>query len=338
MISIHTFELTLEVGKEEFTRHRNRSGKHIKYDGKDTIDYSLFKKGITVLYRLTKYKNKIKLIVNPSRMLGYDDLVKLWKPSKKNVSELLCKIEENISDYFFSSYALSDFRLSRIDFTKNIRFEDCNMVSAYVRTLYNIRKVKGYSPKYSKSEEWYNSDYSFDLKGNSNGVEFVAYDKESAIRSEEKDCEMNYRKQERKARIENAKGLLRLEVKLTNQKAIKKYTDKNNTVQRLFDLVENSEEIFFDTFTRVVPFGEFHKKDTSVKIINATISDKTTRRKMLELVELIPIKKSLHLAQKEMNYRKMDDLMKAFAKISLSPVTLSKRQNVKFLPNLYALF
>jgi len=32
----------------------------------------------------------------------------------------------------------------------------------------------------------------------------------------------------------------------------------------------------------------------------------------------------------------MDDLMKAFAKISLSPVTLSKQQDVKFLPNMYS--
>jgi len=56
---------------------------------------------------------------------------------------------------------------------------------------------------------------------------------------------------------------------------------------------------------------------------------------MLELVELMPTKKSLHLAQKEMDYRKMDDIMKTFAKLDLSPVCLSKRQTEKFLPNIY---
>lgn len=59
------------------------------------------------------------------------------------------------------------------------------------------------------------------------------------------------------------------------------------------------------------------------------------RRKMLQLVALIPEKKSLLLAQKTLNYRRIDNLMKEFAAIDLSPVTLSKRHNVKYLKNLY---
>lgn len=60
------------------------------------------------------------------------------------------------------------------------------------------------------------------------------------------------------------------------------------------------------------------------------------RRKMLRLLTLIPEKKSLHLAQKAMNCRDVEKVMETFAKINLSPVTLSKRHDVKCLENLYS--
>ena len=56
---------------------------------------------------------------------------------------------------------------------------------------------------------------------------------------------------------------------------------------------------------------------------------------MLRLVELIPEKKSLYLAQKAMECRNMEKVMEAFAKINLSSVTISKRQEVKYLKNIY---
>lgn len=56
---------------------------------------------------------------------------------------------------------------------------------------------------------------------------------------------------------------------------------------------------------------------------------------MLRLVELIPEKKSLYLAQKSMNCRNMEKVMEAFARIHLSPVTIVKRQNIGYLTELY---
>lgn len=52
---------------------------------------------------------------------------------------------------------------------------------------------------------------------------------------------------------------------------------------------------------------------------------------MLRLVELIPEKKSLYLAQKAINCRNMERIMKAFTKINVSLVTISKRHGVKYL-------
>lgn len=93
-----------------------------------------------------------------------------------------------------------------------------------------------------------------------------------------------------------------------------------------------------DTFIRIVPFGDFHKKDAAYEIVRSEITDNIIRRRMLRLLTLIPEKKSLYLAQKEMNCRNVDKVMEAFTKISLSPVTISKRHKIKHLDNLYSYF
>lgn len=62
------------------------------------------------------------------------------------------------------------------------------------------------------------------------------------------------------------------------------------------------------------------------------------RRRMLRLLDLIPEKKSLLQAQKAMQCRRMDEVMDAFAKIGLSPVTISKRDAVQCNKNLYQYF
>jgi len=46
---------------------------------------------------------------------------------------------------------------------------------------------------------------------------------------------------------------------------------------------------------RIVPFGNFYKKDKAKEIIRARVQDSTVGRKMLWLVRLVPEKKSLLL-------------------------------------------
>jgi hypothetical protein len=56
---------------------------------------------------------------------------------------------------------------------------------------------------------------------------------------------------------------------------------------------------------------------------------------MLRLLDLIPEKKSLLLAQKVLNYRRIDKVMKAFFDIEVAPITISKRHDIKKLDNIY---
>lgn len=323
--SPHTFELSLIINTENFYKWKNKAfenaeGKYrVYYLKKDVIsDEALKDKGITIEYHDNTFKKKIKFIVNPTKLLGGNDIKKLWKPNNDNISKLLRKLKEYIDSYFDSKYKLNDFKLTRIDFTVNINVGDKKSVSAYIKVLHNMGKVKGFKPKYDKKDKKIEHDLSFDLEGNSNGVDFTAYDKEG--------------ESEQKA----AKGILRLEVRLKKQKSISKYTDETVTAKQIKKLAANSRNIFLDIFADIVPYGNYYKKKEAVKLVEDNVSKQKHREKMLQLIELVPKKKSLYLAQKEMKDRNIDRVMEMFAEINVSPVTISKRHNINSLKNLYS--
>ena len=54
---------------------------------------------------------------------------------------------------------------------------------------------------------------------------------------------------------------------------------------------------------------------------------------MLKLLELIPKKKSLYHALKELNLRNSNDILLWFAELNVSPITISKRQKGDFFKN-----
>lgn len=134
----------------------------------------------------------------------------------------------------------------------------------------------------------------------------------------------------------NLNQILWAEVRLMKPKAVRVYADADDVSGRAADLLKDCENIFMDTFTQIIPFGDFYKKDQAAEIIRREVTDSIMRRRMLRLLALIPEKKSLHLAGKAMNCRNVEKIMDSFAKINLSPVTISKRHDVKYLECLYA--
>jgi len=335
MISCHTFELRMEVNSNTFNYWRNRVAYKKKFDREANRDFSHVKNGITVWFHETKHRRWIKLIINPSRVLGMDDVVKLWKPDNKNRKLLFHELDCFYKNYFNSHYKLNDFTLTRFDLAKNLKLGSQDIVTAYIKFLHNIKRVKGFAPKYSKNDFDYDTNLSFDLEGKTNGVDITAYDKAAAIKANM--MNMEFKQKEISRRLEQAEGMLRIEVKLTSQKVIREYTYEDDTENQIIKLCKNCDVIFRVNLNSVVPFGDIYKKDKAVEIIEANIADKKLKKKMLLLLELIPKKKSLYLAQKEMNDRNMKYIMRIFDEINLCPVTISKRQDIKSLKCLHTL-
>ena len=320
------FELSMILDtvkfQEIFDMAYDRTG-YLKVDEDEFVDTSLSSKGITVTYRDSRYKKKVRILANASLVMDDPSLT----------DKLLRKLDKRIRTYFNFKISVNNFTLSGMNLIADIDVGSRANTSDYLKVLQRVGKVKGFSPA---SYDCLNDKASFCLSGNSNAIDFQLYDLEQATADQLRDCGMGHKKIEVVSR--DTKGILRAEVKLTKPKAIRVYTNTEDTAGQIVELITNRQQIFLDTFARGVPFGDFYKKDAAVEIVWQEVKDSVMRRKMLRLLALIPEKKSLHLAQKAMNCRNIEKVMDAFAKINMSPVTISKRHEIKHLENLYSYF
>lgn len=279
-------------------------------------------KGIVIKYRDSQYKKKIRLIADYKVVLNSSEI---------DSDKFIRKLDKRIGEYFDHKYQLEDFAVARMVLTTDIDVREQKNVSAYLKVLQRIGRVKGFSPA---SYDCFDTGDSFCLEGNSNGIQFLIYDLENLLESQLGRVDISRKKM--KLIAAETQGILRAEVRLTKPKGIRNYTDVADISGQIVELSKNCKDIFMDTFTHIVPFGDHYKKGKAVEIIHRNIKDNIMRRKMLQLLALIPEKKSLYLAQKSMNCRNIEKVMEAFAKIKLSPVTISKRQDTRHLKNIYS--
>lgn len=323
MVISLTFELSMTLDTDHFQRIFTTKVGYLKEHDNEYVDPSLAEKGITVIYRDSRYKKRIRLLVNTSLVVA----------DSSNTDKLIRKLGKRIDEYFDHKYGLDDFTLSGVTLTLDINVGSRTNVSDYLKVLQRIGKVKGFSPV---EYECFDSKASFCLSGKSNDTDFLLYDLEAATVGQLRNADAG-RKQLQAASMQT-KGILRAEVKLTKPKAIREYTNVADTSGQVSELIKASTDAFLNTFARVIPFGDFCKMDAAVEIVRSEVTDSTMRRKMLRLLSLIPDKKSLHLAQKALNCRDVEKVMESFTKIHLSPVTIAKRHEIKHLDNIYSYF
>ena len=318
------FELSMVLDHERFYQIFKHVYSKIgcMENGEDEyIDQSLEEKGITVIYRDSQYRKKIKILVNS----GASSKWSIADPEK-----FIRKLDKRIREYFGFKYKLNDFNLSGMTVVADINVGNSKMITEYLKVLKRVGKVKGFS---AVGYDCFDNNLSLCMKGNSNGIDFLLYDLKGTLVNQLRQA--GIKRKELKSVVEGSEGVLRSEVRLTKPKAIRAYTKGSDISAQIVELSGKSKDVFFETVTRIVPFGDFYKKDEAVQIIQRDVKDNVMRRKMLRLVELIPEKKSLYLAQKAMECRNMEKVVEAFAKINLSPVTISKRQDAKGMENLY---
>ena len=320
-----TFELTLILDTDKFQKVFTRAGNKAEYvDDDKYVDQSLMSKGIIVTYRDKQYKKKIQLTVNANVILDGD------VPCQDNADKLVSKLEKRINTYFGSNCQLDDFNLSKMYLITDIDVRSRENVSAYIKVLKRIGKVKGFSP--SRDDD-ISGGIGFSLEGNSNGFAFRIYDLKGWLKEKLKEAD-SWRKP-LKEMIDKPGNILRADVRLMKSQAFRACTDRCVASEQIADLCSKGQKIFLDVFKWIVPFGDFYKKGEAVDLICKQVSDLKTRRRMLRIVALLPEKKSLLLAQKALNYRRIDEVMSAFAYYEVAPVTISKRHDIKKLDNLY---
>ena len=288
------FELSMVLDHERFHqvfKHVHSKSGCIENGEDEYIDQSLEEKGITVIYRDSSYKKKIKLIVNTEQLLNGCE----FDPDK-----VTRKLNKRIGEYFDFKYKLDDFILSGMRLVTDINVGSHENVQAYLKVFQRISRVKGFSPV---SYECFEDVDCFCLDGNSSGVEFMIYDLVGSYRKQLKEGDTGRKRF--KGLIKESEGILRTEVRLAKTKAVRVYAGEKDIFRQIINLSEKRKDIFLEIFVRIIPFGDFYKKGKAEEIIWREIKDARLRRQMLRLVELIPEKKSLYLAQKTLNCRNM---------------------------------
>lgn len=310
------FELSMTLDSTQFQQIFNRVPCGLENSGgEEYVDRSLSHKGITAIYRKSQYKKKIRLIVNSALLLSGRE----FDPNRA-----VHKLNKRMIKYFGGRYSLGDFILAGATLMADIPIGKQADVSAYLRILRKIGKVKNFSPAdYESFSEW----NSFCLEGNSNDIAFLLYDLKSVT--------TGFLGAGERPTADHAKGILRAEIRLTSQRAIRSYLKEVNVAQQMLSVYDKSQRIFMETFVKIIPYGDFYKKEESVALVRSRVGNLRMRRRMLRLIDLIPEKKSLLLAQKTMQCRQMDKVMEAFAEIGLSPVTIGKREKETSMKNLY---
>lgn len=318
------FELSMVLDNKRFYqvfKHVYNKNGYMEKKEDEYIDKSLEEKEITVIYRDSQYKKKVKVIVNIGRLLNGCE----FDPDK-----ITRKLNKRIGEYFDFKYKLDDFILSGMRLVTDINVGSHENVQAYLKVFRRISRVKVFSPV---SYECFEDVDCFCLDGNSSGVEFMIYDLVGSYRKQLKERDTGRKRF--KGLIKESEGILRTEVRLAKTKAVRVYAGEKDIFRQIINLSEKCQDIFLEIFVKIIPFGDFYKKGKAQEIIWREIKDARLRRRMLRLVELIPEKKSLYLAQKAMNCRGIEKVMEEFAKINVSPVTISKRHEVKCLKNIY---
>jgi hypothetical protein len=317
------FELSMVMDKDKFHKLFARAldrNSYMEENGEEYIDQSMAEKGMTVIYRDSQYKKKVRILVDLG-VVPKDD---------HDMERSIRKLDKRVTEYFGFKYRVDDFAISGMVLSAHIDVGTHEDVLAYLKVLHRIGRVKGFSPS---DYDCFEEGESFCLDGNSNGIRFRIYDLESLLKRQLQKMDADRKKL--KSVIGEARGILRAEVQLTKQRAVRAYTDTADVSGQIAELLLNRQDVFMDTFSHVIPFGDFYKKDRAMEIVRKEVGDAVLRRKMLRLLALVPEKKSLHLAQKAMNCRDIEKVMEMFAKINLSPVTISKRHDVKYLKGLY---
>ena len=320
-----TIELSITLDAERFYKLLNKANPIDDYDSykddTDYIDQSISHKGIFVKYKNKTYKKKIVLIVDTDKVIG---------DAGFDPDILISKLEKRIAKYFSAKYQLNDFTLTGTTISADVNLQSKEMVDAYMRLMCRLGRVKGYS---ESNRNPFSDNVSFWLEGNSNFIEFVVLDLEGAIKEQLDGTE--YKKKEMELIKKDTTGILRVEVRLTKANAVRTFTEDTVTSMQIVDILRKSQDIFCNIFVSIVPFGDSYKQGKTIELIRGNKDiDATIKRKMIRLVELVPEKKSLLLAQKALDYRRIDDVMEMFADIEVSPVTISKRSDEKMLDNL----
>lgn len=355
--SIHTFELSRQIRRDQFQKIGNylysihggngevftyRESKHIircnafsDYGINITLEESNSKSG----YRA----NYIRILLSPRRLLDPDtSYLGILAPNKKSIDKVAEQLKIMLSITPIPT-DINKYIVTRVDLCTNIRCSNKKLFREMVRVIHKLptprkyeRKLrktvkKGMSKakrkKAQKADNKYNKHY---FKFACDSRELVIYDKTYQMCAESL-TEVDYE--------DFDSGVLRFEYRLLRDKLhrIEKREDLKNTKHLLKHLIDNSEDIIIDAFSRCFAEDDFCRLDEIEKTVQNSSYQKKTKEIMLELSRRLSRGKIMDRVfdRMEADGLKFDrkDILDRFEKLGISPIPLWKNFCAERLPS-----
>ena len=291
------------------------------------ITHALKDKGFTEIV-LSKYKinNKYKhdymqltIQLNSTKLLNRD-IVELTKEEDLHeVSEKFNKIKEQIH---LDLKPLFSWTLNRIDYCINIKTP---YVKEYIKLFQRCSLPYRFNIPYDKKAKVRkHKEGSFYIFNNSTIINF--YDKELE------------RFNNTGKILESAKDILRLEIQCKKGKTDYIKYKYNFDIKYLgyFTSEELSLNIISSYFDKIIGKGNYYKLDKARDIINSSKHTKSTKDKLINVLELINKHKSIDKARENSNYSKdsFNRYIKKIRELNINPITIPRRWEIDILKDI----
>ena len=343
---IHTMELSQSISTEEFNKLKMSIRLFPENKGADnnrwrSLDYE--ESGITIVIRKSSLNEKlflnrgkdyaIHILVNPSRLLVKSTYINKIH-TRGEIFYAIQSLEKLLLDIFSGSLSnLYEYKLTRIDITKDIKGIPENLIHEYILLMRRMSLHSGYC--FNTDLEKYCAEFSredsVNIVSDSQGMEFVIYNKHRAAIDNNYDDEI----------LGYYENTMRMELRC-NRKFIKVKTKHSDGIfDEIIDIYEKMHIIVRNVFRHI--FFDPDLCYVSGRLFNQIISEKCGTKKkkaykMCHLGNLLRYSdgiKTIDDAIDEADYsdKVRSKLMYYFRSIGLSPLNMQDR-NIGFLQSI----
>ena len=343
---IHTIELNKNITYKELEKIKDNLHCFPKNKGSKNYSWrSTHYKSSGIIIDIHKRTNRemfsgdydknynLKLFINPSRLLVEDTYTNKIH-TLSDFHSAIIKLNDEIVSMFYKYTGIrgvADFKLKRIDITKDIHNIPEHLVQEYILLARRMRHYSGYHINRELEDKCngFRKEDSLNLLNNSQKIEFVLYNKHQAA------IDMKYNDA-----IELYADTLRMEIRC-NRKFIKKIAARSQgTHCELISIYSNMEELAKKIFYEV--FFDPSLCYVSDELLKTIICDSYKKQyskiiKMLGFANLVRFGegKTIDDALNEMDCsdKVRSKLLSYFDKIKLSPLNI-RDKNIHFIQSL----
>lgn len=326
MLKIHTFEMRKIISKRnEFGKFQSNLQEigHYYHRAQNSQTYFYFvKKGLIIVLRRCKFTpDSITIQINPQKILGNEEQQNLFELSETEFMKCLVSVYEILEK---NKIILTEFKISRLDFTQDIWFDKSEIIDIYIKLLNKTGAPNRY--KYTKYGDTIYKD-SYDI---TNGNWSIAvYNKEKESTKRNKRSGIMY-------------GVMRTEVRIFDSNEMNQVFSNGLLY---FDAIIRMQELAKIILSNVFVNGFYIKLDKTKNILskkyhsrNITKRQQNGIQKMIELSKTIAIHRSLNDCIRGTNalysYNTIKDIKERFIEERINLVSICANEHFSVLPDM----